>query len=344
MPIGSGLGGQAGFARETTWGVPVAPDHFVKATSVDITPANNVVQGGGFDTTLVEDGAEYALISKAGTGHLETIARAGIATGTKSPLGLILQDIHGSYAAPVQQTATIAYLSTYTIGDTGGKSLTLQDTLPNRAGTVYPFTLLGAKVMSATFSCTQGDYLRVSVDFDGSQVVESQATATASFVSAVPFHFGDMAFKLGAFGSEAAVQGVKGFSLTITRTSDTDQAYYANNALSNVSIKAEQIISDRITVAGSVDIDLATKADFWDRGRDNVATSMIIPFIKGTAIASTYFPTLQFACPMTYFGAVSSSLDDNGVVNASVPFVAKYDSANSRGPITTTYLSTGSVD
>src|SRR4249919_687556 len=144
MAVGSGLGGQLGFAREITPGTVVAPDHFLKASSIEVVPVNNVVQGGGFDTTLVEDGAEYALISKAGTAHMESIVRSGIVTGTKSPLGLILQDIHGSYVAPVQQAATIAYLSTYTIGDSGAKSLTIQDTLPNRAGTVYPFTLLGS--------------------------------------------------------------------------------------------------------------------------------------------------------------------------------------------------------
>lgn len=344
MAVGSGLGGQAGFARETSWGVVVAPDHFLKASTVEVVPVNNVVQGGGFDTTLVEDGAEYALISKAGTAHIETIARAGNVTGTKSPLGIILQDIFGAYLAPVQQTATIAYLSTYVIGDSGGKSTTIQDTLPNRAGTVYPFTLLGSKVTSATFSCTAGDYLRLSVDYDGSQVVESQATATAAYASTTPFHFGDLAVKLGTFNSEAAVVGVKGFSLTITRTSDTDNAYYANNGVANVSVKAEQILSDRVTVTGSLDIDLSTKADFWDRGRDNTSTSMVISAVKGTAIASTFFPTLAFQLPMTYFGALSSSLDDNGVVNASIPFVGKFDSVNTRGPITGTYMSTGSVD
>lgn len=343
MPIGSGLAGQFGWAREGSWGVVQAPDHFIKASKAEIVPVNNVVQGGGFDTQMAEDGAEYALISKAGTGHVESIIRAGMVTGTQSPFGTMFQDIFGSAPTPAQQSASIAYLSTYTMGDSGARSSTLQAVMPNRAGTLYPFTLLGAKVLSATLSCQEGDYLRLSVDYDGSQVVESQAAATASYVSSAPFHFGDMGFKLGTFGAEATVQGVKGFSLTVTRPNDTDDAYYANNAVSNVSVKAEQLVNDRLTVTGTVDIDLSTKADFWDRGRDNTSTSMIIPFIKGTAIVSTFFPTLQLACPMTFFGAVASSLDDNGVVNASVPFTAKFDSVNSRNLMTTTYMSTGSA-
>lgn len=341
MPIGSGLGGQVGVAREASWGVVQAPTLFTKATSAEVSRTNNVVQGGGFDTTLVEDGSEYALISMAGTASIQTIFRAGMLTGTASPFGLYLQDIFGSAPTPAQQSASIAYLSTFTIGDSGGRSTTVQTAMPNRAGTVYPFTLLGGKVTSATFSCTAGDYLRLALEYDGSQVVESQATATASYLTSVPFHFGDLAFKLGTFGAEAAVVGVKGFSLTFTRPNDTDTSYYANNAVSNVSIKAEQIINDRITVSGSVDVDLSTKADFFDRATSNSSTSMIISLVKGTAIASTFFPTIAFNVPMTYFGVSTPVLDDNDVVGASIPFVGKNDGTHNL--CTGTYMSTGSV-
>lgn len=342
MAVGSGLGGQVGIAREGTWGTVQAPTLFTKATSAEVSRTNNVVQGGGFDTTLVEDGSEFALISMAGTASIQSIVRAGMLTGTASPFGLYLQDIFGAAPTPAQQTATIAYLSTFTVGDSGGRSSTIQTAMPNRAGTVYPFTLLGSKITSATFSCTAGDYLRVAMEYDGAQVVESQATATASYLTSVPFHFGDLTFKLGTFGAEAAVVGVKGFSLTFTRPNDTDTSYYANNAVSGVSIKAEQIINDRITVSGSVDVDLSTKADFFDRGTANTSTSMVIALTKVTnPIASTFFPTIAFNVPMTYFGVSTPVLDDNDVVGASIPFTGKWDGTHNL--CTGTYMSTGSV-
>ena len=66
--------------------------------------------------------------------------------------GLLLQHVTGGSAVPVQQAATAAYLQTHVVGDNYGKGLSAQAVVPNTAGTLYPFTMYGAKVASATFS------------------------------------------------------------------------------------------------------------------------------------------------------------------------------------------------
>lgn len=329
MAIGSGLGGFFGAAEETTWGTYTAADHFYKATKADLNLVNNFIQGGGIaNGQFIADSARHILTTQAGTGDIE------LQFGTKGGHGLLLAHIFGDNPTPTVQGATTAYLQTHTLGNNTGKGLSLQAGVPQTDGTVVPYSLSGGKVTSATFACQTSDFLTLAMSVDGKTVVDTESAATPSYVTGIaPFHFGNLSVKLGAVGSEALVDGVRGISLTFERPQKTD-SYYANGT---PTAKAEPIMNDWGKISGSIDIDFANKADFIDRFQNGTSTSLVIDF-KGSLIASTYYNQLTFSLPATFFEGATPTLDSNDVVQLSVPFVSQDDGTNE--PITCAYTST----
>jgi hypothetical protein len=265
--------------------------------------------------------------TEAATGQLVAeVQRAGF--------GLILKHLTGSTTSPVQQAATTAYLQTHAWGDNTGLSLTGQMSTPATGGTAHPWTGLGGKITGVEFSCAVNELLKATVDLDFKKVVETETLATASYTAGnMPFHFGEMAVKLGTFASEASVTGVRGVSVKIERPQDTEM-FYAGAA----GLKAQPVWNEFLNISGTIEVDLVTKADFIDRFTGHTSTSMVLEWVGTTAIASTYYPTFRIVLPKVYFSGDVPSVDGPDVVKASVPFKAMLDTTN--GICTAYYQST----
>lgn len=327
MTIGSGLGGSVGIAAESVYGTYLAPSKHHEVNKADFKKVKNTVQGGGLAAgRMVQPGSRRVVTSEGGSGSME------LEVGTKS-LGLLLQNIFGTTVTPTQQGVTSAYLQAHTLGDNYGKSLTVQSGIPDTGGTVRPYTFLGGKITSAEFACSVDSLLMLTPEFDFRQVVESQTLAAPSYPTGIaPFHHAQMVVKVGDYGSEAAVAGVRGFSVKLERGQATDR-YYASGA----GLKAEPVMNDWVKVSGSFDVDFVDKTVFHDRFASDASTSVIIEFV-GANIASTYYQTFRLKLPQTFFDGDSPILDGPGVVSGSIPFVAEYDLTHS--PIACDYIST----
>lgn len=326
MAIGSGLGASFGVAQESTYGTYVAPTKFFAGKSFGLNKVNNVQPLSGVAAGRPA-APDEVVTTTAATGKLEVdVLRNGF--------GLLLAHALGSSSTPVVQGATTAYLQTHALGDNRGKSLTLQKGLPDVGGTANPITALGAKVTSAEFSCGVDELLAASVEFDARAISEAQPLAAPSYPAGnMPFHFGEMSLKLGTFGTEAAVQGVRKVSVQIARGQDVAR-FYAGNA----GLKSEPIWNEMIAVTGSIDIDLVTKSDFVDRFTGHTSTSLVWEFVGPTAIASTFFPTFRIRCPKVYFGGDIPEVSGPDMSKATVPFAAFYDATN--GVVSAEYMST----
>lgn len=327
MSIGSGLAGSVGVAEETTYGTAATPTLFLPPSgAVALKKTKNTVQGGGISAgRMVRDGGRRVVVSESAGGTVP------FEVATKK-MGLLLQHIFGSSATPVQQGATAAYLQTHALGDNFGKSLTIQSGVPDRTGTVRPYTFLGSKVTQAEFSCAAGELLTVNLTLDSQQVVETEALASPSYSTGVkPFHFRQLSVKLGSYGTETAISGVKGVSLTLERPQDTEAFYAGANGL-----KDQPVMNDWVAISGSLDMDLVNKTQVADLFRDDTSTSMVIEFL-GATIASTYKETFRLRVPMVFFNGDTPSVDGPGIVSGSNAFEAQYDL--SHAPITCEYQS-----
>ena len=317
MAIASGLAAQIGVAAESTYGTYVAPTRFPEYNKADLKKKKNVVQGGGLAAgQIAQLGSRRVVTSESVEGGFELeVANKG--------MGLLLAHLLGSSATPVQQGATAAYLQAHTVGDNIGKSLTIQHGVPDLTGTVRPFTFKGCKLSGAEFSCKVGEPLTMSLDVDGRQASEVETLVAASLATGVaPFHWAQMSVKLGAFGAEAAVSGVKGFSVKFDRGMASERFYAGAGGL-----KAEPVMNDWLKVSGSLDVDLVNKADFADRFAADSATSLVIEFV-GPLIASTYYQTFRIKLPMVFFDGDTPTVDGPDVTSGGYPFVAQLDGTN----------------
>lgn len=317
MAIASGLAAQIGVAAESTYGTYVAPTRFPAYNKADLKKKKNVVQGGGLAAgRIAQLGSRRVVTSESVEGGFELeVANKG--------MGLLLAHLLGSSAAPVQQGATAAYLQAHTVGDNIGKSLTIQHGVPDLTGTVRPFTFKGCKLSGAEFSCKVGELLTLSLDVDGRQASEVETLTAASLATEVaPFHWAQMSVKLGAFGAEAAVSGVKGFSVKFDRGMASER-FYAGAA----GLKAEPIMNDFLKVSGNIEVDFVNKADFADRFAADSATSLVIEFV-GPLIASTYYQTFRIKLPMVFFDGDTPTVDGPDVTSGGYPFVAQLDGTN----------------
>jgi len=319
MAIGSGLGSSFGFSAESTYGTYVAPTKFVRHKSASVQKTATRVQGEGIQ------GGVPAMI---GSQFVETVTGG---TGTVSfdiqskNMGLLLQALMGTTVTPTQQAATAAYLQTHTLADPFGKSLSVQVGLPQRGGTVTPATLKGAKVAKLDLSCGIDSVLSATATLDAQAYENSTSLATVSYTSSVNvFHGGQMTVKVGTFGSEAAVSGIKSVSASVERGMDTS-AYYAGASVAGT--KSEPVLNAATQITGSFDLDFLDTT-MHARVRDNTSTSLVMEWV-GPLIASTYYETFRLTVPGIYFESPESfGVEGRDTIGKSFSWTWKYDGTN----------------
>ena len=327
MAVGSGIGGSVGFSAESTYGTYVAPARFLEVTQAKIDRKPNFVQGGGIAAGQgFERASLYVQTHREGLLSVEGEVR-------NKQFGLLLAHLMGSSAAPVQQAATTAYLQSHVWGDNVGKSLTGQLGVPTLGGTVVPYSVMGGKVTSAEFSCGVGELLTGKWELDVQDYSDVTGLAAPSYVTgARPFHFGQMAVKVGAFGAEAAVTGIRKVTLKIARPQRTDRQYAGGTGK-----KAEPVWNGRPQITGTIETDFLAKADFADRVVTGGAISLVWEFV-GPIIASTYAETFRVTLSAAVFTQGDPALEQGlDVVSPKFDFKVTTDDVNQ--PLKIEYMS-----
>ncbi|WP_262058518.1 phage tail tube protein [Streptomyces sp. STR69] len=315
MAIGSGLGAQIGIIAESSYGTFAAPTKFIEFTKESLVLKKTTAQSAGIAAgRLLPLSSRRVLTRKEVQGSLEMeIANKG--------MGLILQTLMGTSVTPVQQAATTAYLQTHTLASVAGKSLVIQKGVPLTSGTVTDKTLLGCKITSGEFSCGVGEMLNGSFEIDGKDCDETQTLAVASYSNMSPFHFGQMALKIGTFGAEAALDGIRKVSCKIERPQDVER-FYANQS----ALKKEPIENDQVKITGTLESDY-TGTTLDDLHTSDGATSLVWEFI-GPIIASTYTETFRITLPAIKLDEGPPTVDGFGVVKPTFNFTGLYDGTN----------------
>jgi hypothetical protein len=324
MAIGSGLGSQVGIAAESTYGTFVAPTRFVEFTKESIKLTKTTAMSSGIAAgRLVGLSSRRVVTQRQASGSLEMEV-------TTKGMGLLLQALMGTTVTPVQQATTTAYLQTHTLADTAGKSLTIQKGVPLTTGTVVDYSAVGCKITGAEFSCEVGGMLTSSFEFDGKNVDESQTLAAPSYPLMSPFHFGQMAVKLGTVGAETALDGIRKASIKIERPQATDR-FYANAS----GLKAEPISNGLVKITGSVEADFVatTLADLYV---SDAARSFVWEFV-GDVIEGAQNYLFRVTLPAIHLDGEPPSIDGPEVIRTSFAFTGLYDGTN---PIKIEYKST----
>lgn len=314
----SGLRSQVGFSAETTYGTYVAPAAFVRARSynLDFTPTR--VQGEGIQTGLLGPlGGQFAQTVRSASGQIEMDVQT-------ARMGLLLQTLMGTAVTPTQIGTSTAYTQTHTLADTRGRMLTVQVGAPYRNGaTVIAQTMVGAKVPSASFSCATDGLLTGSFTLDGRDFTTTQTLATASYASgAVPFNGGQMAVRMGTFGSESSVSGVRSVTVSIERPHDAS-AYTAGQS----GLKLEPVLNGLANITVSIEADWLDKATFQDLAHATTPTSFVWEF-TGATISGANVQTFRVTLPSIHFDPVTQGVPGPDALTATWTAVWRFDGTN----------------
>lgn len=317
MAIGSGLGSQFGFVAESTYGTRVAATKFLRAKSYSAERVATRVQGEGIQTGNFGDlAAHYGETTNAGSGSVAFDVQ-------DRTMGVLLNTLMGGTVTPTVISGA-AYGATFPLADTLGKSMTVQVGAPYRSGTVRVHELAGVKVTGAEFSCGVGEFLTCSMDFDAKSWSDSQTLATASYVGTnVPFNFAQMTLKLGTYGAEAAVTGIRSVNVKIDRPHDTED-YTAGS----LGTKAEPVLNGATQITGTISADWLDKANFQDRANGTTATSLVWEFVGTNVIAAANYPTFRLTIPGVLFEPATQNVDGRDVLTNDWSFRWSYDGTN----------------
>lgn len=332
MAIGSGLAASIGLAAESTYGTYVAPTRFIEFHSEDLKKVKNTYQGGGMAAgRLAQLGSRRIVSTVAGSGTVELDV-------TNKAFGLVLSHLMGSGGSPVQQGGTSAYLQTHALADNFGKYLTLQKGVPDTLGTVRPYTFLGGKITGATFNCEVQGSMTATLDMDFKDVSEAQSLAAPSYAAGTaPFHGGQMVVKMGTFGSEAEVSGVKSVEVKIERGQNLER-FYASSA-GSPGKKLEPITNDYVKVSGTIEADYILKAELADRFASDASTALDIVW-QGPLIAATYYETFRIRVPLIFVDEGTPTVEGPDITSTSYAFVGQSDGTNAVSTITYTSTDT----
>lgn len=185
MGIPSGLGAQLGIATESRYGTYAAPATFLEFTSESLRLAQNYVRTAGLRAgRLIQSENLHTTTTRTVSGDVQLDAM-------DQGLGKLLNLLHGNVVTPTRVTGGL-YRQLHQVGTTAptGKSLTVQVGRPAIDSTVHPFSYVGCKVVSATFTLARDGVVSVSFSIDGQDEDTRQVLGTATYAAdAKPFNF-----------------------------------------------------------------------------------------------------------------------------------------------------------
>ena len=319
-PIAGGLGGAVGLAAEVTYGTFVAPTRWVEVRSAKMQNQPHIAQGTGLASgRFVDLGSRRKLIyaDAKGTVELEFLNQS---------MALLLQHAMGSSATLTQFGTTTAYTLTTNLGVPDAQNyLSMQVLTPNvTTGAIQQQNFHGCKIQKVTWTADEMNPLMWQLDIDAQQWSNSEAAGTPSYTANTRnFTANGMSFKVGAFGSETALDGVRKMTCTIERGLRTDRMYLGQ------SVKNEPVTNAVVKISGTADVDLTAtnKSVLWDIGNTQIAAPSVVLDFVGNAIGS-------------------SGKNDEFKINATDVFVDSGFTPELDGPdiVTTTINWTGLID
>lgn len=318
-----------GIGEESTYGTAVAPTRFYPIASESLALAKHTIESdamlpGAYNTRLA---ARRVLSSKGVTGDFNVDV-------TTKAIGLILKYLFGpsQTVTVTQQGATTAYLHTYNLALSGGKSLTIQKQLRDNAGAaIQAFDYSGCKIIKGGFSISTDAMLKLALSVDGRNEAKQASPTTASYVTQKPFYFAQAVLSVGGTPIAGDII-VKSATIDLERPMDVDR-----RGLGNAGLKGEQAENDFPKVTGSLACEFVRAADWYDAFAADTQLALALVF-TGAQIASPYNEKFQLDLPAIFLDGESPKVGGPGVVSMTVPFTALSDGTNSA--LKATYITT----
>ena len=148
------------------------------------------------------------------------------------------------------------------------------------------------------------------------------------------FSFRDATFKLGAFGSETVIEGVRNLTLTIERPMKVDNFYQDGS----FGYKQQQVQNNFVKIQVAIESDYISDANFVGQFVSDTAQSLIWDF-KSTTNAGTAIPfELKFVIPNLRWETGPPEVTGPEIVMPKLTLIGLIDASSHSNQIT--YMST----
>jgi len=325
MAIRSGLAAQLGLAESSTFGTYQTPTRFLEFVEESIEYQIERVESPGLranNRVLRTD--RYAPGQKRVEGSIT------LEPATKG-FGLVLKHALGAVSITTPSGATNARLHTHTLGDIFGTSLTVQVGRPDTSGTVQPFTYVGCRADTLSFTSSVDELLVAELGLVGQDQVTSESLATATYpttgsaASYEQFYWTQGTISLA--GSSVAV--VTDFEMEINNNLKSDRYFLGAATMS------EPILAGMTEITGTVTVEFLNLTAM-NRFVNNTQAAINAKWTAATAIESTTYPYLEIDIPKARFdGPANPQVGGPDVLTHELPFKVIFDGTN--GPITVDY-------
>lgn len=332
--IGSGLGGFAAVVAQPTYGATfVTPTRTLDFKSGKATWNPHPVQGGPYlaEGRIVNTGAAHVLIYRDATGTLD-------GDMMNSGMALLLAAAVGSSGTLTQSGTTTAYelggaggisigAPDKNIGGSSGTCFDMQWGPPITSGEQQKVNFHSCFITKATWVFDRTGLVTYSYDFDAQFVEQETALISPAFSTAhEPFSMSNAsaAFKLGAFGSEAAVEGARKVTVTLTRKMDASRIYLGEEK------KAKPISNNVVDIDVAIDFDYTSAAKtYWEKWVANESTSLVLEAV-GASIGSSGKKNTFVVNPTNLFveTGAEANLIGPDVVKNTLMYRGTIDAAN----------------
>lgn len=344
MAIGSGLGATFGTGIETAGSYGTLASSINKAHALDSCELKSSpvwVKGNGLHAGYFgRFDAEVELTNLDAKGTIKTHFYYN---GMLRWMASLMGGLAGPGAVtPVQNgTGNTSYTTTLPIASTWNQSLSIQEGIPDVSGVLHYWNTLGAKVGQAQFDCAVGQGLNTTLSIDAQDRYEvTSGTAQASPAGAPFFQWRDMSVKIGAFGSEVKVDGIRKWAGTIKRA-QSDKRFNAGNLTTNPNnvggygIKDEPNDNGWIDITGTLETEYLNDALVENYLSNNTPFSLIVGFTSN-ANAGTGNPySVTFNFPRCRFlTGDQPTVKGPDIIQPTMPYEVLNDGTHSQATIT----------
>jgi hypothetical protein len=317
----TGLGSQLGIKKETTWGTAVVVDKFFKYESESFALAQNYV-----DPIGLQAGITFApqSLTKATT---RTAGGDFTAYAPFRQTGLLFDQMVAGTITPVQQSSTIAYLSTFNVGQSvPTKSATIQINKPTLTTGDVAYTYPGCVLTAMGLSMATGGVLMSTWSWLAKDETTPATTPAGSALATASYAANDDVWAHQStvlnYAGGGSAPGITSVDLTWNQPYADDLFY-----LDGSGTRGKPVPNGIATVTGNLN-GRFYDSTFYAAFRSGAFASLTLTFAGPTAIATTFFPTIKITLPAIQVRGSSPTVDNADLLDQSIPFVAKYDGTN----------------
>jgi hypothetical protein len=335
MAIGSGLGSQAMFGLETTYGTAVTPTVALEPTSVGLELQVEHMMSEGLRSGLRVQRGDRTVVNRKG---VEGSIEMDIVSNAQARW--LIQAMGDSRALSSIKTnpgAALVYLYTMQLGDPASLApMTIQTGVADVAGNLRRMDAVGCFITEFSLSNEIDGILTGSFTVNGRDYTPSaSAVTTPTYASGTE----PLVFTGGAVTLGGSTVPVRSYEVSVTHGYDTER-YQINST----SLKSRPIINAKDEITLTLEMEFGSEAPTW--ATDDLVTkfragtkltNVVGTWTGSTAIESTTMPYLKATVPQAIITAATPTIEGPEIIGLSVELMAMDDGTNQ--PLTLEYRS-----